>query len=144
MEQSPEPKKKKDSQSRNTFLPSLSQNHDSVNRRHLPIEERKKVFNEWGAILRHQDEVEQRVQQDQMAQQRHYKEAFRANLDEQRLQRERDVKAKRDRDRSDEMEMIRAQQELQQRRFLQDEKKRQEIRDSVKQRAKESLQEKEK
>ena len=31
-------------------------------KRHLPIEERKKVFNEWGAILRRQDEVEQAAQ----------------------------------------------------------------------------------
>ena len=27
-------------------------------RRHLPIEGKKNVFNEWGAVLRHQDEVE--------------------------------------------------------------------------------------
>ena len=37
--------------------------HDSpskhVKRRHLPIEERKKVFNEWGAVIRQQDEMEQ-------------------------------------------------------------------------------------
>ena len=33
-------------------------------RRHLPIEQKKKIFNEWGAVLRHQDEVEQKVQKD--------------------------------------------------------------------------------
>lgn len=38
----------------------------SMPRRHLPIEQKKKVFNEWGAVLRHQDEVEQRVRQDQL------------------------------------------------------------------------------
>ena len=31
----------------------------SIQKRHLPIEEKKKVFNEWGAIMRRQDEVEQ-------------------------------------------------------------------------------------
>ena len=36
-------------------------------RRHLPIEQKKKVFNEWGAVLRHQDEVEQKQRADQAA-----------------------------------------------------------------------------
>ena len=29
-----------------------------LKRRHLPIESKKKVFNEWGAVLQHQDELE--------------------------------------------------------------------------------------
>ena len=28
-------------------------------RRHLPIKEKEKVFNEWGAVIKHQDEIEQ-------------------------------------------------------------------------------------
>ena len=43
---------------------------ESIKRRHLPIEQKKKVFNEWGAVLRHQDEVEQKVLADQAMQQR--------------------------------------------------------------------------
>ena len=37
-------------------------------RRHLPIEQKKKVFNEWGAVLRHQDEMEQKNRQNELAQ----------------------------------------------------------------------------
>ena len=33
----------------------------NIKKRHLPIEQKKKVFNEWGAVLRHQDEVENKV-----------------------------------------------------------------------------------
>lgn len=39
-----------------------------VKRRHLPIESKKKVFNEWGAVLRHQDELEEKVKQQELAQ----------------------------------------------------------------------------
>ena len=58
-----------------------------MKRRHLPIEQKKKVFNEWGAVLRHQDEVEQKVLADQAMQQRQLQQAFKMNLDDQRVKR---------------------------------------------------------
>ena len=53
-----------------------------VKRRHLPVEAKKKVFNEWGAVLRHQDELEEKVRLNELAQQRHLQKAFKMNLDE--------------------------------------------------------------
>ena len=37
---------------------SMTMSNTTAKRRHLPIEQKKKVFNEWGAVLQHQDEVE--------------------------------------------------------------------------------------
>ena len=46
----------------NQTLPAVQQK-----RRHLPIAGKKKVFNEWGAVMQHQDELEQRVRQEELA-----------------------------------------------------------------------------
>ena len=47
-------------QQRNQHTPELP-----VVRRHLPIKDKEKVFNEWAAVIKHQDETEQsRIQQE--------------------------------------------------------------------------------
>ena len=45
----------------NMSMPLAKASTSPVAKRHLPIEERKKVFNEWGAVLRRQDEVERKA-----------------------------------------------------------------------------------
>ena len=47
----------------NHTLPAVQQK-----RRHLPIAGKKKVFNEWAAVLQHQDEFEKKVNQQQLDQ----------------------------------------------------------------------------
>lgn len=115
-----------------------------MQRRHLPIEQKKKVFNEWGAVLRQQDEVENRVTQEQLQQQRALQYAFKANLDDQRARREQEVQANKERDRSEDADMMRVQAQFDHQRHATEEKKRSEIRQNVRQKAKESIEEKEK
>lgn len=52
-----------------------------IKRRNLPIEPKKKVFNEWGAVMRHQDELEEKVRMNELELQKNLQKAFKNNLD---------------------------------------------------------------
>ena len=69
--------------------------------------------------------------------------AFKINLDEQRRRREQEIQQNKERDRSLEKEVMEAQARRDAQRHMTEEKKRQDIRENVRQKAKESIEEKE-
>ena len=114
-----------------------------IKRRNLPIEPKKKVFNEWGAVMRHQDELEEKVRLNELELQKNLQKAFKNNLDQQRFKRQQEVQMNKDRDRSEDRDVMIIQAQQDKQRDEQENKKRSEIRDNVRQKAKESIDEKE-
>ena len=45
---------------------SLTEQNRIGNKRHLPVKPKEKVFNEWGALLRHQDEIQDELEREDM------------------------------------------------------------------------------
>lgn len=51
--------------------------------RPLPIHNKEEVFNEWGAILRHQDEIDQTVQKQNLEKMKLRQQSYKLELDKQ-------------------------------------------------------------
>ena len=108
-------------------------------KRHLPIEERKKVFNEWGAILRRQDEVERAAQQESAHYHKQLMHDYRRNLDSQTLLKAHAATEKKRQEQEQEKRNLQLLQERDDMRHLSEERRVAKLRESVKAKAIESL-----
>jgi len=53
-------------------------------KRHLPIENKKKIFNEWGAVIRHHDELAEALNKAEFIQKKDMHANYKQGLDKQR------------------------------------------------------------
>jgi hypothetical protein len=67
-----------------TIPVATNPNSVSPNKRHLPIVQKKMVYNEWGALIRHQDEMDQALKIEEQIQNNIIKQKYAADLDQQR------------------------------------------------------------
>lgn len=57
--------------------------NNSYNLRPMPVHERENVFNEWGAVIKHQDEIDQELKRLQQAKHRERQKNYKMQLDQQ-------------------------------------------------------------
>ena len=50
-------------------------------KRPLPVRQKEKIFNEWGAVLAHQDEIDQEIKRKQQEQFRERQALYKQELD---------------------------------------------------------------
>mmetsp|Transcript_23955 Transcript_23955/g.36709 ORF Transcript_23955/g.36709 Transcript_23955/m.36709 type:complete len:88 (+) Transcript_23955:1288-1551(+) len=53
-------------------------------KRHLPVQQKEMVYNEWGAVIKHQDEMHQALKQSEFKRNKDLQLMYRHELDNQR------------------------------------------------------------
>jgi hypothetical protein len=67
------------------YLPPIQRDLDpSHQKRHLPIHQKNMVYNEWGAIIKHQDEIDRALKLEEQKTNALIKQKYMAELDQQR------------------------------------------------------------
>jgi len=100
--------------------------------RPLPLHNKEDVFNEWGAILRHQDEINQIMQQQNLAKQKMRQMNYKKELDKQYQELMQRKKGRLSELNKKEEENLKYQQQIVENRAIQEETKRRKLQDNLK------------
>lgn len=68
-------------QHNNSYKNDLNQTLNPNNIRPLPVHERENVFNEWGAVIKHQDEIDRELRRQQEEKMRERQKNYKLQLD---------------------------------------------------------------
>ena len=82
----------------------------SPERRHLPVAAKQMIYNEWGAVLKHQDEMDQALKVEDRMKQKDFQSRYRQDLEEQKDQMARKMLEQKMRDAELENDVLKYQQ----------------------------------
>lgn len=63
---------------------TIIDNSQSPGKRHLPVAQKQMIYNEWGAVIKHQDEVDQALKLKERLDQKDLQAKYRQDLEEQK------------------------------------------------------------
>ena len=117
---------------------------NSPPKRHLPIAQKQMVYNEWGAIIQHQDEMAKAQRDQEFKQQQHMKNRYRQDLDDQRAEVARKLQQNRLQDHQLANSVLDYQKHKDQQKAMTEDAKKNKIKEDVIRKQKESFEEAEK
>ena len=111
----------------------------TASKRHLPVHAQKLVYNEWAAIIKHQDEMDAAYRAEDYLRQKDFQKRYRDDLEKQRLEAAQQLKANQIRDAKLAEEMLHYQREKDDQKLKTEDARVNALRNDMIQKQKESL-----
>jgi septal ring factor EnvC (AmiA/AmiB activator) len=98
-------------------------NSQSPGKRHLPVAQKQMIYNEWGAVIKHQDEVDQALKMKERMDQKDQQAKYRQDLEEQKEMMERKLLEQKMKDAELENDVLKFQQAKEKLRALEEQRR---------------------